>query len=79
MKKPVYIKFTPPELTALQNKDFFYLKRSATDKIIALFGQIAETMRHRVKYRGAKTTGNCPISCWIYRACLALYLFLHLG
>lgn len=45
MKNHNDIKFTPPELTALQNKDFFYLKRSATDKIIALFGQIAETMK----------------------------------
>ncbi len=51
MKKHPHIAFTPKELTALQNKDFFYLKRSATDKIIALFGQIAESIKALPEHR----------------------------
>ena len=52
---------TPDEFAALQNTHFFMLKRSATDKLMQLFGRLSQAMKELPEHRHFEFPAGCDV------------------
>ena len=59
--------FTPEEASAISERNFFLLKNSATQKVIALFGELEKEIKKDLNHRPVNGMGNKSLGGKIFR------------